>query len=59
MLLLIEVTVTSRTPTPASALGPTTIITIIELQWTILSRRVAHDAYAKISGGAASVFVVT
>jgi hypothetical protein len=34
-LLLIEVAVTAGTPATASALVSATIVTIIELQWTI------------------------
>jgi len=35
VMRLIELTVAPGTATTASALGPATIVTIIELQWTI------------------------
>jgi hypothetical protein len=44
VMLLIELTMPSGTATTASALGPATIIAIIELQWTIslVESRMSH-----------------
>jgi hypothetical protein len=59
LLLWVEVAVAAGAPATAPTLGPATIVTIIELQWTIslVESRTVHTR--KTSGEAAVSFMMT